>query len=89
MSTLIPWSAAEPLLRCSVNGRMNELQLTEKHIVSAYERIQRQRQLIAHLRKHRRTAPLIEPAMELLGLMQSVCKEYRVHRKFIQRLKSH
>ena len=67
---------------------MDRLQWTENHIVSAYERIQRQRQLIAHLRKHQRTAPLVHPAEELVGLMQSICKEYRRHRKYIQRLKS-
>src|SRR5262249_21809584 len=53
-----------------VDGRMDELQQTEKHIVAAYERIQRLRHLIAHFRKHRRTAPLVEPAEELLALMQ-------------------
>src|SRR5262249_16714094 len=38
--------------------RMNELQQTEKRIVSAYERIKRQRQLLARLSKHRRGAAL-------------------------------
>jgi len=63
---------------------MNKLQQTEKHIVSAYERIRRQRELIRRLGRHGRNAPLIRPAEELLGLMQAICKEMRLHRKFIQ-----
>jgi len=63
---------------------MNELQQTEKHIVSAYERIQKQRELIRRLGRHHRNAPLMASAQELLGLMQDICKQFRVRRKFIQ-----
>src|SRR5262249_37644174 len=65
-------------------GRMNELQQTEKRIVSAYERIKRQRQLLARLSKHRRGAALLPLAEELLGILQVTCKQFRVHRKLIQ-----
>ena len=68
---------------------MNELQQTEKRIVSAYERIQKQRELIRRLGRHRRNARLIASAEELLGVMQDICKQLRLRRKFIQHRRSH
>src|SRR5262249_8583592 len=74
-------------IQTAIPAEMNELQCAERHIVSAYERIQRQRQLIGRLSRHSKSARLKEPAEELLGIMQDICKEYRRRRKFIQRLR--
>src|SRR5262249_44021159 len=72
-------------IQTAVPAGINDLQWAERHIVSAYERIQRQRQLIGRLGRHSRSARLKEPAEELLGIMQDICREYRLRRKFIQR----
>jgi len=60
------------------------LKLAEKHIVSAYECIRRQRLLIRHLRMHRRHAAEVPRAIELLGVMEAICKQFRVHRRIVQ-----
>jgi hypothetical protein len=63
----------------------DDLKLSERHIVSAYERIDRQRQLIRRLRRHRRHPSEVSDACELLRVMEAICKQFRVHRRIIQR----
>jgi hypothetical protein len=61
-----------------------DLESVEKHIVSAYERIERQRRLLQRLQKHGRYAGEVYKAKELLGVMQAICKQFRVNRRLVQ-----
>jgi len=61
-----------------------DLKFIESHIVSAYARIQRQRNLIHRMRKHGRYATEVYKAKELLGVMEAICKQFRVHRRIVQ-----
>src|SRR5262245_51820826 len=77
----------EPVVVARYFSRMDDAHLArvESHIRAAYERIARQRRLIERMRKHQRHRSQMSIAEEFLGIMETLCKNYRVHRRLIQR----
>ena len=61
-----------------------DLELAEKHIREAYERIERQRLLVRRLRNHQGHRQQLPVAEDLLQVMKAICKNFRVYRKLIQ-----